>query len=45
MRSIDYRPRKENLKKEETKESTPGPQTTEPEANSTDIFDESVVIN
>ena len=45
MRSLDYRPRKENPKKEEVKEVPPKAQSNEPEAEATDGFDESVVIN
>ena len=45
MRSLDYRPRKENPKKEEVKEVPPKAQLNEPEAEATDSFDESVVIN
>ena len=45
MRSLDYRPRKENPKKEEVKEVPPKAQSNEPEAEATDSFDELVVIN
>jgi hypothetical protein len=45
MRSLDYRPRRENPKKEEVKEVPPKAQSDEPEAEAIDSFDESVVIN
>ena len=45
MRSLSHRPRKEDLKKEEVKEVPSKAQSNEPEAEATDGFDESVVIN
>jgi len=45
MRSLDYRPRREDSKKEEVKEVPLKAQSNEPEAEATDSFDESVVIN
>lgn len=45
MRSLAYRPRKEDPKKEEIKEPTPTAQSSEVAPEETDSFDESVVIN
>jgi hypothetical protein len=45
MRSLAYRPRKEDSKKEEIKEPLPATQSNEVVPEEADNFDESVVIN
>jgi hypothetical protein len=45
MRSLSYRPRKEDSKKEEIKEVVPETQPTQTEPETGSGFDESIVIN
>lgn len=45
MRSLTYRPRKEDTKKDESKETTPETQAAETQPDASAGFDESVVIN
>jgi hypothetical protein len=45
MRSLSYRPRKEDAKQEETQEPTQEVQATEPQAETANTFDDSVVIS
>lgn len=45
MRSLSYRPRKEDAKKDEVQEQAPEVQATEVPTEPSSEFDESVVIN